>query len=165
MLPDRALNFILLTHSRELAKSSNTGQLLLQAADINAGRIVWSRTEPDETLLAQIAAGGVGLAWPDGADSSAVPVTACQSCILIDGTWQEARKIFNRSAYLQSLPRLQPQVQGPSCYKLRRNQRENGLSTAECAAALLKQAGQPAVAENLLVELQRFQARWRGARA
>jgi DTW domain-containing protein YfiP len=63
------------------------------------------------------------------------------SCIIIDGTWQEAQKIYNKSPYLQTLPRLKIAGAKKSIYSLRRNQKESGLCTAECAAEVLKVSG------------------------
>lgn len=162
MLPDRALNFILLTHPRELAKSSNTGQLVLDLPDIASTRIVWSRTEADPDLLKQIERGGVCLAWPGGEASGTD--AECHTCIVIDATWQEARKIYNRSPYLQSLPTVSPQAVRSSSYTLRRNQVEGGLSTAECVAAILDEAGSAAEAKALLQALEKMQAIWRRGR-
>jgi DTW domain-containing protein YfiP len=64
--------------------------------------------------------------------------------ILIDSTWQEARKIYNRSHYLHSLPCVHLPVEQASRYSLRRNQQANGLCTAETAMALLARDGDKA---------------------
>lgn len=168
MLSDRPLKFILLTHSRELAKSSNTGQLALDHPLIQAKRVVWSRTEPDQGVLSLIEQGKVCLAWPnDPAGDGDRPVASgdlCPYCIIIDATWQEARKIYNRSAYLKDLPRLTVQPSAPSRYTLRRNQTEGGLSTAECIAALLDARGQSEAASSLLEALSAFQQAWQQGR-
>ena len=46
--------------------------------------------------------------------------------------------MFNRSTYLKQAERVALQISKPSEYKLRRNQKEGGLSTVECVIELLK---------------------------
>ncbi|VAW59294.1 hypothetical protein MNBD_GAMMA11-1660 [hydrothermal vent metagenome] len=80
----------------------------------------------------------------DPSESADIPQP--ENFIIIDSTWQEARKIFNRSAYLQTIPRIQL-VSKASIYRLRRNQIENGLCSAECALELIRAylPGEPGV--------------------
>lgn len=139
--------FILLTHQRELAKTSNSGQLIEQCfADTQ--RIVWQRAVPDQGLLQLIAlhqaAGEIALVYPADKNPPAVDQQSFKHYILIDSTWQEARKIYNRSPYLHSLPSVQLSAGQTSRYSLRRNQQTNGLCTAETAMALLERAGDQA---------------------
>jgi len=110
----------------------------------------WSRVDykgyqcwPDHTVLL----------WPD--DTSVTPLNPSdmpqrsqydctsnelQLVVIIDATWQDARKIVNRSDYLQALPRvgLIPNFESKG---VRRNQREGGLSTCECVAEVLRAQG------------------------
>ena len=60
--------------------------------------------------------------------------------VLLDGTWTQARKIFNKSPYLQSLPQMSIQPAVPSAYTLRRQRCAQHLSTVEVAIALLEQS-------------------------
>lgn len=87
------MNFILLTHSRETKKASNTGQLV-QKNIPNCKTIIWQRTQPDEFLLKLIQSGKTALVYPVDDDSTSAEVTNFENFILIDSTWQEARKIF-----------------------------------------------------------------------
>ncbi|ARD21763.1 tRNA-uridine aminocarboxypropyltransferase [Shewanella japonica] len=73
--------------------------------------------------------------------------------ILIDATWQEARKIYNRSDYLKALQKISISSQHESIYQLRRNQVEGGLCTAECAAHILLASGEPQKAEQIMALL------------
>ncbi len=73
--------------------------------------------------------------------------------ILIDATWQEARKIYNRSDYLKALQKISISSQHESIYQLRRNQVEGGLCTAECAAHILSASGEPQKAEQIMALL------------
>jgi tRNA-uridine aminocarboxypropyltransferase len=131
------MQIILLTHSREVSKKTNTGQLVQQR--IPATRtIIWQRTQPDETLLQLINTGNTALVYPVEDTSQSAVISNFENYILIDSTWQEARKIFNRSPYLQTLPRIQLASKQVSQYSLRRNQVQGGLCTAECAVEILK---------------------------
>lgn len=147
------MKLILLTHSREIHKASNTGQLVQQFVS-HTQTIIWQRTQPDPSLLDLISESNTALLYPADNDScesdSLVPdVANFENYILIDSTWQEARKIFNRSPYLQQLTRIQLSVDGSSNYNLRRNQVEGGLCTAECAIELLRVCSLDGVADEL----------------
>ncbi len=63
--------------------------------------------------------------------------------VLLDGTWSQASKIFNKSPYLQSIPRMSIQPGAPSAYRLRRQRCVQHLSTVEVAIALLEQSEDP----------------------
>lgn len=154
------MNFILLTHSRELTKRSNTGRLALEALGSRAKRVVWQRKVPDESLLHLIDEGGVVLLYPDIVDTDLQTHanTECfTSCIIIDGTWQEARKIYNRSDYLHPLPRLSLNPVNQSKFRLRRNQRSDGLSTVETVIEILKLNQEQTVATSLSASFDDFQ--------
>jgi DTW domain-containing protein YfiP len=60
--------------------------------------------------------------------------------ILLDGTWDEARKMFRKSPYLQNFPVLSLQPEQLSRYKLRRAQSATHLCTAEVGALCLSLA-------------------------
>jgi DTW domain-containing protein YfiP len=69
--------------------------------------------------------------------------------ILLDGTWDEARKMFRKSPYLQSFPVLGLQPEQLSRYKLRRAQSEAHLCTAEVGALCLALSNDTQAAEAL----------------
>jgi len=75
--------------------------------------------------------------------------------ILLDGTWDEARKMFRKSPYLQNFPVLSLQPEQLSRYKLRRAQSEAHLCTAEVGALCLDLANdsQAAAALNAYFEV------------
>ena len=111
--------------------------------------VVWDRVTPDPGLLRVIAEGSIALLYPS-ADSHLVSgAVDYQNYIIIDGTWQEAQKIYNRSPYLQDLPAIRMPANSTSTYNLRRNQKEGGLCTAECAIALLTARGFSMLANDL----------------
>lgn len=133
--------------------------------------VVWQRKQPDLNLVELIDQKKVAMLFPSLPSESNEIVTnldAEVSCtrdlnncgqktelkdfdrfIIVDATWQEARKIYNRSAYLQRAIKISLVIDQPSVYCKRRNQIEGGLSTAECAIAVLKQKDELALAAEL----------------
>lgn len=78
------------------------------------------------------------------------------SYIVIDGTWQEAQKIYNKSPYLKSLPTLKIETDQKSVYTLRRNQKQNALCTAEIVIEVLKNEACSDLADELQSKLIAF---------
>jgi DTW domain-containing protein len=76
--------------------------------------------------------------------------------VLLDGTWAEARKMFNRSACLDALPVLSLRPGEASHYKLRRSNRDDHFCTSEVAALCLHLAGEHAAAHRLAAWLDVF---------
>jgi len=149
------MQIILLTHSREVSKKTNTGQLVQQFIP-NTQTIIWQRIQPDKKLLQLIKTGKTALVYPSDETDKSAAHCDFENYILIDSTWQEARKIYNRSPYLQNLPRLQLIRNSQSQYSLRRNQLEGGLCTAECAIELLLRKGKTALANELQDSFNNF---------
>lgn len=146
----------LLTHSRELAKKSNTGKLVSAVLPQQSRVIVWQRTEPDTELLERIQKGKVALLYPGETSQVIEQADSYAYYILLDGTWQEAQKMYNKSSYLKCLPKVSLSLQQPSAFHLRRNQKAQGLCTAECAIALLKHQGCNQLADQLQVTFDVF---------
>jgi DTW domain-containing protein YfiP len=69
--------------------------------------------------------------------------------VLLDGTWDEARKMFRKSPYLQNFPVLSLQPAQLSRYKLRRSQTEAHVCTAEVGALCLDLAHETQAAQAL----------------
>lgn len=130
------MKIFLLTHERELLRPSNTGALAKNVAPEIVKRIIWARNTPDPSLLDAIHCENTVLLYPAD-DASAEPIESFENIILLDATWQEARKMFNKSPYLKSLPRAHIKPRQVSQYQLRRNQPEGGLCTAECVVEIL----------------------------
>ena len=143
------MKFTLLTHSKEFEKRSNTGRLVLDILGSAAEQIRWDRMVPPAGLLEEIEAGGVALVYPGAADESDDDLTGITHFILIDGTWHEARKIHQRSPYLQRVRRVGITPSGLSRYTLRKNQKEACLCTAECVIEILRSTGDDAAADRL----------------
>lgn len=136
----------LLTHAEELKKANGTGSLVQELFPERSSLIVWHRKEPAQAIL-ELASDETLLLYPN---AFAKPQHPCQPTwntentpkhvILLDGTWQQARKMYNQSPYLHSIPLYE--LQGyQSKYQRRRNQQKSGLCTAESAIALFNLAG------------------------
>ncbi|RNC71772.1 MAG: DTW domain-containing protein [Desulfuromonadales bacterium] len=143
------MKFTLLTHSKEFAKRSNTGRLVVDVLGSAAEQVRWDRARPPAGLLEEIEAGGVALIYPGPADEAGGDLTGIGHVILIDGTWHEARKIHQRSPYLQKVRRVCLKPVEKSVYNLRKNQKESGLCTAECVIEILRSTGNSEDAERL----------------
>ena len=166
------MKFYLLTHPREFSRPTNTGRLVtaqLRAMDNSAApgheptcRVIpWSRTDPDPALLRDIEARPTVLISTKGegvqVDESRLAADFDQ-VILLDGTWQEANKMYNRSPYLKQLPYYRLVTHRPSIFTLRANQVPGGLSTVETVAHLLRLAGNGVLATHLDRALERLLA-------
>ncbi|MFD2176564.1 tRNA-uridine aminocarboxypropyltransferase [Veronia pacifica] len=142
--------FMLVMYDDEVLKPSNTGRLIADTVKDTSG-FIWSRTEPDPKML-EI------LNHPDWQPYVVFPsqyaepervVSAPKTeqgkrplFILIDGTWQEAKKIFRKSQWLAHFPVLSIQSSDVSRYKVRTANGENQLATAEVAARVLDLNGE-----------------------
>jgi DTW domain-containing protein YfiP len=143
------MNIFLLTHQRERFKKTNTGSLVVDVLGGNARVVVWDRVAPDPELLKIIGEGSVALLYPSDDSQFVSEASDYENYIIIDGTWQEAQKIYNRSSYLKGLSAVKILPNRPSAYSLRRNQREGCLCTAECAIEILKARGFSMMADDL----------------
>lgn len=168
----------LLMADKEPLKPSNTGWLIADVVpDTHA--FLWSRTEPDPDMLALLAdpQWQPWLVFPaDNAQAGQLVVQELPATekdghndkrplfVLLDGTWQEARKMYRKSEYLQQLPVLSLQPQQLSRYHLRTAQAAEQLSTAEVMAHCLKQAGDDVAAQALAEWFSRFNRHYLAAK-
>ena len=132
------MKLFLLTHQKELHRKTNTGVLAVELLVNEVEVVLWDRTKPNKKLLDYIDRERVALLYPNEPNEILCETTSYDFYILIDGTWQEAQKIYNRSPYLHTLPCVKIQTNKKSEYTLRRNQKEFGLCTAEIVAEVLK---------------------------
>jgi DTW domain-containing protein len=143
------IKITLLTHEREFGKRSNTGQLVMDVLGDAAEQIRWDRSNPPARLVEEIAAGRAALIYPGASDEPVGDLSRIEQFIIIDGTWHEARKIYQRSPYLREARRFSLKAAGKSVYNLRKNQKQSGLCTAECVIEVLRTTGNRAAAEYL----------------
>ena len=156
-VPSRA-GMCLLMADIEPLKPSNTGWLI---ADVVSDTFAfgWARTEvaPELLTLLNDPQWQPLVVFPrEFADDARVVHDVPHEAhkrplfILLDGTWDEARKMFRKSPYLQKFPVLSLQPEQLSRYQLRRAQSDAHLCTAEVGALCLALAKdtQAAVALN-----------------
>lgn len=147
-------SFVLLMYDDEIMKPSNTGRLIADVID-NCYPFLWSRTQPDEQLLALIADESYQpfVVFPrdsvveQRAVFESMPVLAHNKkplFILFDGTWREAGKMFRKSPYLNNFPILSIDISTRqlSQYGVRKAVRDKQLATAEVAAHILFEFGE-----------------------
>lgn len=133
----------LLTHPNEIKRATNTGKLLTHSLP-NCEVHVWDRVNPPAKLLEQIPQQATYLLFPN---EQAIDLDTIKSesstgsalFIILDGTWQEAKKMLNKSPWLQSLPKVALSAAQLSSYSLRRNQAQGNLCTCEVGISLLQQ--------------------------
>ncbi len=144
----------------EPLKPSNTGWLIADVVT-DTFAFAWTRTEVDPALLTLLAdpQWQAYVVFPSefAAPERVVhelPDTASAHgrrplFILLDGTWDEARKMFRKSPYLQHLPVLSLHPEQLSRYQLRRAQSDSHLCTAEVGALCLNLANDTQAAHAL----------------
>lgn len=152
----------------EAIKPSNTGWLIADLVS-ETHAFQWSRTEIDPALIALLN----DPQWqpyvvfpgefvpPERVVADVLPAPAGTAArrplfVLLDGTWSEARKMFNKSRYLDAFPVLSLQPDRRSNYRLRRAARDDHFCTAEVGAMCLDMAGEPRAAEALSAWLDLF---------
>jgi len=150
------MNIYLLTHQRELERSSNTGGLVADLLADGCKLYIWDRVRPDLELLEKIADESVALLYPSEGSACINEHEVFDSYIILDSTWQEAQKMYNHSPYLKRLKKVHLNSGNASIYTLRRNQKEMGLCTAECVVEVLNSNGYLQQGRELLVHLKAF---------
>lgn len=152
------MKIFLLTHQRELDRKTNTGTIAVNNTDGMVERIIWERVNPNSDLVELFNNNKALLLYPTDDDISA-DIEDFDNIVVIDSTWQEAQKIYNRSPYLKAAPKavLSPEYQ--SAFQLRRNQREDGLCTIECVIELLRIKGREQLADALAIKFDLFNQR------
>ena len=193
-----SFSIVLLTHANELRRPTNTGKLLLTHRPFDDAK------SPGTTALLTWEGRGDNLKISDAVSLLSEPIliwtdapkllrqsdisTDCgnPTYIILDGTWQEAKKMFRQGPdCLRSIPRISLQPTFKSNYKLRGNfgyvnkfasvhandssdnvekdifslpdADSNLLCTAEVGACLLLQHGYASCATTLLSDLESFQ--------
>ncbi len=153
------MQVILLTHEREATRPTNTGDLALKLFPNYCQRVIWSRVAPSVDLIVKLQQADTALLFPEDetdqtGDSSEQDLCQtlepshreheCQSLpktlVILDATWQEARKMLRQSPYLKTAKTFSLKHSSESQFSLRRNQIEGGLCTVECIIELFKQA-------------------------
>jgi DTW domain-containing protein YfiP len=157
----------------EPLKPSNTGWLIADVVP-DTSAFGWARTEVDPQLL-QLLADPRWQAYVVFPGEFATPerevVSSLQHApgkrplfILLDGTWNEACKMFRKSPYLNHLPVLSFLPEQLSRYRLRRSKRDDHLCTSEVGALCLALAGEQHAADTLEAYLEVFTGHYMNAK-
>ncbi len=152
-----ACSFWILTHRKEFFKPTNSARLIGACLpDVRFFR--WERTQPDADLLALLADPGfrpalvfpreMAVLNPAEQQAGAARPGKC-AFLLLDGTWQQALKMYRKSPYLHGLPVVSLDPDAPSRYGLRRSRSDSQLCTAEVAVELLRSEGETRQARQL----------------
>lgn len=131
--------FLVLRHVYEAERPSNTGRLVALAMPnariipCGGGTRIGLKPLDDEFLRAP----GTWLLWPDGtgAQTHATGLTPPSRIVVIDATWQQARRLFSTLPALRALPRLALPAPIRCRNRLREQHRSDGMSTIEAVAA------------------------------
>lgn len=149
------MRIFLLTHQRELERTTNTGSLAIEHARSVIERIVWQREQPNADLI-NLINNDETLLLHQQENNDPVQIPHYDNFIILDGTWQESRKIYNKSDYLKKATSAALNLTNKSEYRLRRNQVSNGLCTIECVIELLRIKGKDELASKLYFEFLLF---------
>jgi DTW domain-containing protein YfiP len=128
----------ILQHVRERKTAIGTARmahLSLPNSELHLG--VSFRDHPRIRALA--AEEGTALLFPgEGAvDPASVRSRPPKTVILVDGTWQQARKLLKENPFLLALPRIGLSPERPSNYRIRAEPSPECVSTIEAAVFLL----------------------------
>lgn len=177
--------FILLMHRIEVFKPTNTGRLIADVLPNQTHVFCWSRTEPEEELLALLsdksrqcfivfpansdpntnASGKVSRNIFDKIpDNKKTPIF-----ILLDGTWKQSGRMFHLSRWLDDVGCISlSNVLLPDyvkSYAMRKSHKDDYLSTAEAAALCLELIGEQTNSAVLLNYFQLFNEHYLATRA
>lgn len=154
------MTIILLTHERELQRNTSTSLCVNSVLREECVIVQWQRKQIDPLIEPLLQHSRTALIYPDESSSSNPDISGFEHFIFLEGTWQEARKMYNHSPWLKTLPGITLSPSTPSSYVLRRNQRHQGLCTAEAVMELLTRQGDTDKAELLKESLRHFQSKY-----
>lgn len=131
-------NILILQHPNERFKYYGTAKLVLRAltnAALLRG-VEFQAAELQNALVGQ----RPYLLFPskEAHDCESVPLDATNTVIVVDGTWDEAKKILFRNPILKTVPHLTFNKPLRSNYRIRKQPRDHYLSTIESIGHLLK---------------------------
>jgi len=139
---------VVVRHASERPRPTNSGRW---AAAALVGATVFDHaledTRSDEELSAAIGEAPAWLLYPSG-QGGRPPGPPPRTIVVPDATWSQARRMVQRLAPLQTLPRLDLPPP-PTTLRLRAPPRRGGMSTLEAVAGALELLGDAAAATAL----------------
>lgn len=158
------LEFVLLFHSEEIYKPTNTGRLIADLFPNNCHAFIWSRTEPSADLqrLLQDPKRDCYLLFPPRENDDRPNVSAphqnekITTLVILDGSWKQARKMYSQSHWLKDLPALHLTAERIKGYQLRQSHEQDYLATCEAVGLAIETCGEPDNSHALLNYFQLF---------
>ena len=147
---------VVLQHPRERRKAIGTARiaaLCLPSSEILVG-FDFEHDVRARALLANPDAPAVLLyPGPDARDLRRDPPKGTVTLVVLDGTWNQAKSLLRRNPWLLSLPRVAFEPDRPSEYRIRREPREDYVSTLEAMVHALGmiEEGDPARFQAMLI--------------
>ncbi|MEO7329200.1 MAG: tRNA-uridine aminocarboxypropyltransferase [Minicystis sp.] len=131
---------VILQHPRERHMPIGTGRmasLCLEGASLHYG-VDFERDAAVRAVLADPTR-PAALLWPgEGAiDLATSPPEGPITLVVVDGTWAQAKKVVRVNPTLRALPRYAFAPPAPSAYRIRREPRDDYVSTIEALAHVL----------------------------
>lgn len=131
---------VILQHPRERDVPINTARianLCLPSSELHVG-VSFAGTRMLDALLADTERPPVLLyPGPGAIDIEAHPPEGPVTLVVVDGTWWQARKVVQRNPALAALPRYAFRPPAPSDYRIRKEPREEYVSTLEAIVHVL----------------------------
>lgn len=131
-------NVLILQHPAERRKYYSTAKLVTNL--ISNSKRLRGIEFSEEQIASQFNAQNTYLLYPssEAIDCVDLPLQHDDTVIVVDGTWVEARKILHKSPHLRSFQHLTFQAPLVSNYQIRKQPKENYLSTIESIGHLLR---------------------------
>ena len=154
----------LLMHENEYQRETNTGKWLLKSLP-ECLDYSWSRVEANSALVERINNNEhlPLLIYPSNdsipLDEALLMAKANKQkphYIILDGTWQEAKKMERKSPWLNQVQRVHLTPEQFSSYQLRRNQSQGHLCTLEVVSEILHTLDEHEQATQLTTFLEHF---------
>jgi len=155
--PSTNTRVLIFQHPAELRRGIRTARMLELGLAPGCCTTVTARRFPgdSEELAATLASPSTSLLYPGpgSRDLASLASDSVKTLVILDGTWDQARKLYSRNPALQQLARVTVTA-GPSQYLVRTQPRPGCLSTLEAGAhSLAALEGRPELVPALLAPL------------
>lgn len=160
VLPKSRTTIIILQHPSEKKRNIRTALMALHGiADGHCQIHVRRKLTKSDSLYETLQSLNCFLLFPSATSKNITTLASHddveKTLVILDGTWDEAKKIYMRSPVLQALPCIHLEVKNKSAYVVRTQPSEKCLSTLETAAhALAIIEKNPSIIEKLLNPLR-----------
>lgn len=155
---ENATQVLVLQHALESYKSTNTGRLATLA--LAKARLGLHGGREGDLDLGAVDLTGAAVLYPDAPTAT----TEVRTLVVLDGTWQQARRMLQRIDALRGLPRVSIPARVVEGSRLRKPHFDGGLSTIEAIAEALRVIEGDAPADALHALHRLFMARVRSTR-